>query len=97
MKAEFEPEARLELLASVQRYLTQAGAVHATGFEREVSRVVDLLLRLPELGTRGIRDTRWMPLRRYPYSIHYRVEPDLIRILAVAHQSRRPGYWKKRT
>ncbi len=96
MKAEFEPAARQELIESVRWYLAEAGAVHAAGLETEVARVVDLLLRLPELGTRGIRNTRSMPLRRYPYSVRYRVEADLIRILAVAHHSRRPGYWKKR-
>jgi plasmid stabilization system protein ParE len=96
VKAEFEPAARQELIESVQRYLAEAGAVHAAGFEIEVTRVVGLLLRLPELGTPGVRNTRSMPLRRYPYSVHYRVEPGLIRILAVAHHSRRPGYWKKR-
>lgn len=96
MKAEFEPAAREELIESVRWYLAEAGAVHASAFETEVRRVVDLLVRLPELGTPRARQTRSIPLRRYPYSIHYRLEPDLIRILAVAHQRRKPGYWKKR-
>lgn len=96
MKAEFEPAARQELMESARRYLTEAGAIQAEAFEQEALRVVDLLLRLPEIGTRGRRHSRSMPLRRYPYSIHYRIEPDVIRILAVAHQSRRPGYWAKR-
>jgi plasmid stabilization system protein ParE len=96
VKAEFEPAAREEIIESVQRYLSEAGAIHAAGFETEVEHAIKVLVRLPELGTRGIRNTRSMPLRRYPYSLHYRIEPDLIRILAVAHHSRRPGYWKKR-
>lgn len=96
MKAEFEPAAREELIESVRWYLAEAGAVHATAFEIELRRVVDLLIRLPELGTPGVRNTRSIPLRRYAYSIHYRIESDLIRILAVAHHRRRPGYWKKR-
>ena len=96
MNAEFEPEARQELVESIRRYLTEAGAVQASLFEGEVARTIALLARLPELGTRGIKDTRSIPLRRYPYSLHYRLEPDLIRILAVAHHSRRPRYWAKR-
>ncbi len=97
MKAEFEPAAREEVVESVRWYLAEAGAMHATAFEVEVRRVVDLLIRLPELGTPGARQTRSIPLRRYPYSIHYRLEPGLLRILAVAHQRRRPAYWKKRS
>ena len=96
MKAEFEPEARQELIETTRRYLTEAGAIHANAFESEVARSLALLARLPELGTRGNRNTRSIPLRRYPYSLHYRLEPDLIRILAVAHHSRRPGYWGNR-
>ncbi len=30
------------------------------------------------------------------YSIIYSVEPDHIFILAIAHQSRRPNYWRRR-
>ena len=96
MKAEFEPEARQELIETARRYLAEAGAIHASAFESEVTRTLALLARLPELGTRGSRNTRSIPLRRYPYSLHYLLEPDLIRILAVAHHSRRPGYWRNR-
>lgn len=35
-------------------------------------------------------------LRRYPYSLIYRIEDDTIFVVAVAHQSRRPGYWRRR-
>lgn len=96
MKAEFEPAAREELVESVSWYLREAGAVHATALEIEVRRVVGLLLRLPKLGALGVRDTRSVPLRRYPYSIHYRLEPGVIRIIAIAHHHRRPGYWRTR-
>ncbi len=36
-------------------------------------------------------------LIKFPYSIVYSVRPDGIRILAVAHQKRRPFYWRDRT
>jgi plasmid stabilization system protein ParE len=29
-----------------------------------------------------------------PFSIIYRVETDRVLIVAVAHERRRPGYWK---
>lgn len=35
-------------------------------------------------------------LRRFPYSIIYRVETERIIVLAVAHQKRKPFYWADR-
>lgn len=35
-------------------------------------------------------------LTRFPYRLVYRVEGEKIVIYAVAHQSRRPGYWRTR-
>ena len=35
-------------------------------------------------------------ISRFPYSLLYVIEPDRIRIIAVAHQKRRPGYWSRR-
>jgi hypothetical protein len=35
-------------------------------------------------------------LRRYPYSIVYRVVDDTVVVAAVAHARRRFGYWKRR-
>ena len=32
----------------------------------------------------------------FPYGLLYSVEPERILIVAVAHLSRRPGYWKSR-
>jgi len=35
-------------------------------------------------------------MRRFPFSIVYYVADDTIRIVAVAHAKRRPGYWRTR-
>lgn len=35
-------------------------------------------------------------LRKFPYTVFYGNESDQIFILAIAHASRRPGYWKMR-
>ena len=39
---------------------------------------------------------RRLLVKRFPYQLIYRVEGDEIVIYAVAHQKRRPGYWRKR-
>jgi toxin ParE1/3/4 len=33
---------------------------------------------------------------RFPYQVIYYARPDEIVIVAIAHTSRRPGYWRKR-
>ena len=33
-------------------------------------------------------------LRRFPFGLIYRVDPEQLFIIAVAHLHRRPGYWK---
>ena len=40
--------------------------------------------------------TRRFLLRRFPFSLLYRVELTRLVIVAVAHAHRRPGYWKQR-
>ena len=43
-----------------------------------------------------IQNIRRKLLRTFPYNIIYSVQPDRIRILAVANQRRRPFYWRSR-
>lgn len=47
-------------------------------------------------GVTGTRGAKRIILRRFPYDIVVRELPEEIVIVAVAHQSRRPGYWKDR-
>jgi hypothetical protein len=35
-------------------------------------------------------------LQRFPFSVVYLDDADLVIIVAVAHRKRRPGYWKER-
>ena len=35
-------------------------------------------------------------LRRFPYSVVYTLDAESILVLAVAHQHRKPGYWRNR-
>ena len=42
------------------------------------------------------RHARRRLLSRFPYAVIYRVEADLVRIVAVMHQRQRPSYWRGR-
>lgn len=37
-----------------------------------------------------------LPLKRFPFDIVVLERPQKTIIIAIAHQSRKPGYWKKR-
>jgi plasmid stabilization system protein ParE len=44
----------------------------------------------------GEHGTRELVLRRFPYTIVYRVMNGVIVIVAIAHHSREKGYWQSR-
>ena len=65
----------------------------------DIQAVVSLIAEYPELGevverTRG--KVRRVPLRRFPFFVIYRERADLLQIVALAHTSRKPGYWRTR-
>ncbi len=41
-------------------------------------------------------DVRRLLLRRFPYAIVFVELPSEIRVLAIAHSSREPGFWRTR-
>lgn len=89
-------EAEEELAQAATFYRTQASISVASAFLDEFMRTASLLVERPGLGTPVSRGRRLMPLRRFPFSLLYRVDGAEVRITAVAHHSRRPGYWRGR-
>lgn len=67
-----------------------------TDFLDEVQRMIDVVRARPKLGSPVGRGLRRALMQRFPFSIVYAEDPGEIVIVAVAHQSRRPGYWSKR-
>ncbi len=50
----------------------------------------------PDLYSEVYPGIRKCNLRRFPYSVYYRIFKRSVAILAVYHQSRNPGRWQKR-
>ena len=94
---EFHPEAEDEFVAELDR-LEAMDPYVAADFNAEVFASVHLLLEYPEAGPALGRSKaiRKKVLRRFRFTLIYAVEPELIRIIAVAHERRRPGYWRAR-
>ena len=43
-----------------------------------------------------LHGTRRFVMQRFPFSVVYLDDPELVTIIAVAHSKRKPGYWKGR-
>ncbi|MEW6350632.1 MAG: type II toxin-antitoxin system RelE/ParE family toxin [Thermodesulfobacteriota bacterium] len=67
-----------------------------TTFIEEVRLAIERIAEFPEAASHVRGRVRKNPMRGFPYSLVYAVRPDEIRILAVAHHSRRPFYWRGR-
>src|SRR5712691_1211668 len=66
------------------------------GFLDEVERAVAHIVAYPEAAALVNRIVRKKLVRRFPSSVMYAIRPAGIRILAMAHQKRRPFYWRGR-
>ena len=89
-------EAEADIEAAVDWYIGENAWAAAEDFLGEIERAKKLLSMFARAGDPGIHDTRMLPLHKFPYSLIYRLEDDTVRIIAVAHYSRRPGYWAGR-
>ena len=94
---QFRPQAQQELFEATQWYLTDGGPAVAEQFEWAVQRALRLLAFMPRLGSLSYPGVRTWPLKQFPYTLVYRVKGKVISVIAVAHQSREPGYWAGRT
>ena len=84
-----------ELIEAGQFYESEAAGL-GTEFLDEVQRAIDVLREYPQSGRPIGRNVRRALLIRFPFSLIYADEPDVILVIAVAHQRRRPGYWRRR-
>jgi plasmid stabilization system protein ParE len=68
----------------------------ADGFYEELIPALNRIAMQPQLYSPYMHGTQRIVLSRYPYSIVFRERLHDIRIVAIAHAKRRPGYWTKR-
>lgn len=96
MRLVIVPDALAELQDAAAFYSTQVNVDFARAFVDEFERVVNLIFSSPQLGATFRGNRRRYFLRKFPYSVIYQVAQDELRVLALAHQRRRPSYWTKR-
>jgi plasmid stabilization system protein ParE len=94
-KLNFHEEAEQEFLAAAEWYLERS-ELAALNFVQQVTLALQLIADFPMRWPKYFNSSRKFTLRRFPFLVVYRELPEKIQILAVAHGSRRPGYWKSR-
>jgi len=95
MKSRFHDAADAELTEAVAYYDGKASGL-GDRFIAEVKAATRLIERYPEIAPVIDLGVRARVLTKFPYGLIYVVEPEELFILAVAHLSKRPGYWADR-
>lgn len=95
MKIEFQSEADEEFREAARYYESEAPGV-GLAFVVEMHKAVADIAEFPLTAQIVRASIRKKVLRHFPYNILYSVDSDKVVIIAVAHQRRRPNYWRNR-
>jgi plasmid stabilization system protein ParE len=96
LEIKFHDEAASEYDAAFDWYLARSPEA-ATRFDNEVERALQQIAENPQRWAAGISGTRRYLLRKFPFMLIYReLARKTVQIVAVAHTSRKPGFWKQR-
>jgi len=87
--------AQAELDDAIAWYASQAPGL-GDAFLIETLKTLKLIEQYPKAWHPLTQQVRRCRLRRFPYSVIYAQEGSDLLVLAVAHQHRKPGYWRAR-
>ncbi|MBI2214210.1 MAG: type II toxin-antitoxin system RelE/ParE family toxin [Acidobacteria bacterium] len=68
----------------------------AEAFVAEIDHAIERISEAPERYPETRHGRRRFVLFSFPFDVVYRASGERIEIIAVAHHSRRPGYWTSR-
>ena len=89
------PEAETEIREAFLWYFMRS-PIAADAFRAETLEAIDRLGTDALIWPEDEDAVRRHVLRHFPYTVFYEVRGDTATVLAVAHQRRRPGYWRER-
>jgi plasmid stabilization system protein ParE len=95
MRVEFHAAAAREV-EDAQAWYEERSVFAASAFLRELSTAVSRIREAPMRYPSDPHGTRRILLERFPFTLYYRTHGEVVSIVAVAHQKRRPGYWRPR-
>lgn len=95
LKVIYQPDAEAELIEAASFHASRDLAVRdafLATIHEHVCAMASSPLRFPFAGGQ----IRRCVVHKYPFVIFFKNHPDHIRILAIAHTSRHPAYWRRR-
>lgn len=92
---EILPQAEAEIREAFLWYFERS-PLAADAFRTEVFDAIDGLAQLADTWPMDEDGVRRHVLSHFPYSVHYELANHVATVLAVAHQRRKPGYWRQR-
>ena len=95
MKYRLHREALAEYEGDIRYYKNRQPGLQLR-FVAAVEEAIHRILEHPQRWRRIEPDIQRCLTRTFPYAIIYSVRGDTVFILAIAHGSREPGYWKHR-
>jgi len=95
MRLEFFEDAASEMEEDRAWYRERSESAEA-GFLRDLDHAIQQVSDAPAQWPRYLARTQRYVFPTYPYSLVYFVADDVIRVVAVAHDKKRPGYWRER-
>ena len=96
MRVVSHPKADEELEAAAVWY-EQCQPGLGLDFLNEFERTLLRILKEPQRWRKIRGENRKLNFHRFPYAIVYSAQIDILRVRAVMHLYRRPGYWKDRS
>jgi len=95
MRVIFTPAARSEIIEAQEWYEEQQAGLGAR-FRAELESLVSRIGENPYQFPAALEDAHRSRLRKFPYSLFFRIETDLLIVIPCFHGSRDPQRWKER-
>lgn len=95
MRVIFDGLAKIELDDGKEYYEMEVIGL-GKRFKQEVKRAINIIKKMPEIGSPESENIRRYILHKFPYKVLYSIEKDHIYVIAIAHLHREPMYWINR-
>ena len=92
----FHPDVSYEIKESYIWYQDMAEGL-GDNFLDELESAYQTITELPDTWPKFQKGFRRFLLSSFPFSIIYKHQDETVYVVAVMHNSRKPGYWEKRT
>ena len=89
-------EQAAEEIEKERRFYRERSESAEAAFLRELDHAIQSVSEAPQRWPAHIENTRRYIFPSFPFSLVYFVDGETTFVVALEHQSRRPGYWRER-